>query len=225
MVHVDARISCQVIFHGANAYIFIYFNSISRVIKMNACLRILFMKRTQLKTKVACSCPSFSAVTKPQSQSLPGVGQHWWYRIPPIILLNWVCAEPCKACTLECPHPNWLSCHSKKYVFPSMLWSDFNGTFCTLGDRKYDKDPAFRKFKQQLYHSSISAILSTLKPAMLKPAVYRCPDGHFRRIIFGIGPFIADYPEQVMLAGIKQGWCPRCVSLSFFSSFHLLIPS
>jgi hypothetical protein len=55
---------------------------------------------------------------------------------------------------------------------------------------------------------------------MSKPAVYRCPDGHFRRVIFGIGPFIADYPEQVMLTGIKQGWCPRCVSI-----FFQLIPS
>ena len=69
MVHVDARILCRVIFHGANAYIFIYFNSISRVIKMNVCLRILFMKKTQPKTKVACLCPSSSAVTKPQSRS------------------------------------------------------------------------------------------------------------------------------------------------------------
>ena len=54
---------------------------------------------------------------------------------------------------------------------------------------------------------------------MSKPAVYRCPDGHFRRVIFGIGPFIADYLEQVMLAGIKQGWCPRCVTF-----FLQLIP-
>ncbi|KAF8810698.1 hypothetical protein BYT27DRAFT_7253435 [Phlegmacium glaucopus] len=80
-------------------------------------------------------------------------------------------------------------------------------------DCKYDKDPTFRKFKRQLYHSSISAILSTLKPAMSTPAVYRCPDGHFRRLIFGLGPFIADYPEQIMLAGVKQGCCPRCTAL------------
>jgi hypothetical protein len=46
---------------------------------------------------------------------------------------------------------------------------------------------------------------------MSKPAVYRCSDGHFRRVVFGLGPFIADYPEQVMLAGVKQGWCPRYV--------------
>jgi hypothetical protein len=56
---------------------------------------------------------------------------------------------------------------------------------------------------------------------MSKPAVYRCSDSHFRRVIFGLGPFIADYPEQVMLAGIKQGWCPRYVlhlSTVFFCS-------
>ncbi|KAF8954718.1 hypothetical protein BDZ97DRAFT_1908047 [Flammula alnicola] len=80
-------------------------------------------------------------------------------------------------------------------------------------DCKYDNDLNFCRFKRQLYHSSISAILSTLRPAMKTPAVYRCPDGHFRHIIFDLGPFIADYPEQVMLAGILQNWCPRCTSL------------
>ncbi|KAF8810923.1 hypothetical protein BYT27DRAFT_7221766 [Phlegmacium glaucopus] len=43
---------------------------------------------------------------------------------------------------------------------------------------------------------------------MKTPAVYRCPDGHFCRVIFDLGPFIADYPEQVMLAGVLQNWCP-----------------
>ncbi|KAF5330759.1 hypothetical protein D9619_005328 [Psilocybe cf. subviscida] len=80
-------------------------------------------------------------------------------------------------------------------------------------DRKYDNDPAFRKFKKQLYHSSIACILQSLRPAMTTPVVLRCPDGHFRRVIFGLGPFIADYPEQVFLTGIKQGWCPRCTAL------------
>jgi len=39
--------------------------------------------------------------------------------------------------------------------------------------------------------------------------VARFPDGHFRRVIYGLGPYIADYPEQVLLAGVVQGWCPR----------------
>jgi Plavaka transposase len=43
------------------------------------------------------------------------------------------------------------------------------------------------------------------------PEVVQCPDGHFRHAIYQIGPFIADYPEQVVLAGIVSGWCPKYV--------------
>ncbi|KAJ6524384.1 hypothetical protein DFH09DRAFT_1286341 [Mycena vulgaris] len=81
-------------------------------------------------------------------------------------------------------------------------------------DRKYDNDPQFRTFKKQLYHASFAAILATLKPGMTTPVVRRCPDGHFRRSIIDFGPFIADYPEQVMLAGIVQNWCAKCTALS-----------
>ncbi|KAJ7710163.1 hypothetical protein B0H14DRAFT_3641076 [Mycena olivaceomarginata] len=81
-------------------------------------------------------------------------------------------------------------------------------------DRKYDNDPGFRKLKRQLYHASLAAVLSTLKPGMTTPVVRRCPDGHFRRIIYDFGPFIADYPEQVMLAGIVQNWCATCTAMA-----------
>jgi hypothetical protein len=80
-----------------------------------------------------------------------------------------------------------------------------------LADRKHDEDPVFRAFKKQLYHSSISAILRTLRPGMTKPIVRRCPDGHYRRVIYDLASFIADYPEQVYLAGIVQNWCPKSV--------------
>lgn len=91
------------------------------------------------------------------------------------------------------------------------------------GDRKYDNDPAFRTFKRQLYHESLAAILSSLRPAMIAPVVRQCPDGHFRRVIFGLGPFIADYPEQVMLAGIVQNWCPKWAQVfCYMMPNHLL---
>jgi hypothetical protein len=51
---------------------------------------------------------------------------------------------------------------------------------------------------------------------MTTPVVRRCPDGHYRRVVYDIGPFIADYPEQVMLAGVVQGWCARCGILLFY---------
>ncbi|KAF8807978.1 hypothetical protein BYT27DRAFT_7223733 [Phlegmacium glaucopus] len=73
----------------------------------------------------------------------------------------------------------------------------------------YDNDALFRKFKHQIYHASISAILKTLCKGMTKPVILCCPDGHYRHVIFNLAAFIADYPEQVALAGIVQGWCPK----------------
>ena len=47
---------------------------------------------------------------------------------------------------------------------------------------------------------------------MTVPEVVRCFDDHFRRIIYSLAPYIADYPEQVLLTCIVQGWCPRYIS-------------
>ncbi|KAH9970250.1 hypothetical protein BJV74DRAFT_784509 [Russula compacta] len=47
---------------------------------------------------------------------------------------------------------------------------------------------------------------------MTTPEVVRCPDGHFHRAVYGLSPYITDYPEQVWLASIVQGWCPKYVS-------------
>lgn len=80
--------------------------------------------------------------------------------------------------------------------------------------KEYSNDPTFRKFRRQLFHTSLQRILSTLKPYMENPKVTMCADGHFRRVIYGLGPYIADYPEQALLACVVQGWCPRYVSSS-----------
>ncbi|KAI9432522.1 hypothetical protein H4582DRAFT_1821021 [Lactarius indigo] len=79
-------------------------------------------------------------------------------------------------------------------------------------DRQYDKSQQFKTFKRQLYHESILAVLRPLHSGMTTPVIRRCPDGHFRRVIYDFIAFIADYPEQVMLMGIVQGWCPKCTA-------------
>ncbi|KJA19664.1 hypothetical protein HYPSUDRAFT_69092 [Hypholoma sublateritium FD-334 SS-4] len=58
----------------------------------------------------------------------------------------------------------------------------------------------FRKFQRSLFHGSLNQILQPLKQYMEAPEI----------TIYGLGPYIADYPEQVLLACIVQGWCPRC---------------
>ncbi|KAH9952265.1 hypothetical protein BGW80DRAFT_1261011 [Lactifluus volemus] len=44
------------------------------------------------------------------------------------------------------------------------------------------------------------------------PVIRQCPDGHYWWVIYDLMAFIADYPEQVMLMGIVQGWCPKCTA-------------
>jgi hypothetical protein len=46
---------------------------------------------------------------------------------------------------------------------------------------------------------------------MEKPDLALCPDSHYQKVIYSIGPWIADYPEQVWLSGIVQNWCPKFV--------------
>ncbi|KAN0133618.1 hypothetical protein V8E53_008565 [Lactarius tabidus] len=70
----------------------------------------------------------------------------------------------------------------------------------------------FRKFKQKLFHASLTKILSSLRPAMTAPELMRFGDGHYRRIVYGLGPYIADYEEQVLLSCIVRGWCRKCTA-------------
>ncbi|KAG2080026.1 uncharacterized protein F5147DRAFT_749411 [Suillus discolor] len=72
--------------------------------------------------------------------------------------------------------------------------------------------PTYQKYCRQLFHLSISKILENLRPGRTKPEVVRFGDGHYRCVIYGLGPYIADYKEQVLLACIVRSWCPRCMS-------------
>ncbi|KAG1734352.1 hypothetical protein EDD22DRAFT_982466 [Suillus occidentalis] len=70
----------------------------------------------------------------------------------------------------------------------------------------------FRKYCWQLFHSSLAKILENLRPSMTKPEIVRFGDGHYQCVSYGLGPYIADYEEQVLLACIVCLWCPRCMS-------------
>ncbi|RDX52407.1 hypothetical protein OH76DRAFT_1345325 [Lentinus brumalis] len=83
---------------------------------------------------------------------------------------------------------------------------------CPKSNKKHANSADFRKFRRQLFHSSLSRILRSLRSEMTEPVIVRCGDGHFRKIFFGLGPYIADYPEQALVASVVQGWCPICTA-------------
>ncbi|KAF7324410.1 hypothetical protein MVEN_02643500 [Mycena venus] len=64
----------------------------------------------------------------------------------------------------------------------------------------------FRTFRRNLFHGSVRRILQSLLPGMMQPEVALFGDGHYRHVVYGLGPYIADYPEQVLLACVVQGW-------------------
>ncbi|KAF8451037.1 hypothetical protein L210DRAFT_3609213 [Boletus edulis BED1] len=81
--------------------------------------------------------------------------------------------------------------------------------------KKHTNDACFWTFKKQLFLFSLSKILKTLKPGMTVPEVTMCVDGHYRKVMYGLGPYIADYEEQVILAGIVRNWS-LCSSILFY---------
>ncbi|KAG1885364.1 uncharacterized protein F5891DRAFT_1132834 [Suillus fuscotomentosus] len=63
--------------------------------------------------------------------------------------------------------------------------------------REHAKTELSHIFHHQLFHHSLSAILTSLKPAMTEYEVLCCADG----------PFIADYEEQLVLSYTMKNWC------------------
>ncbi|KAK6981749.1 hypothetical protein R3P38DRAFT_2578132 [Favolaschia claudopus] len=79
-------------------------------------------------------------------------------------------------------------------------------------DREHESSSEFRTFRRNLFHGSPKYIFESLRDAMETPEVVLFGDGHYRRVVYGLGPYIADYPEQVLLTCVVQGWCPRCTA-------------
>ncbi|CDO71501.1 hypothetical protein BN946_scf184909.g95 [Trametes cinnabarina] len=84
--------------------------------------------------------------------------------------------------------------------------------YAMLSERHHQNDATFRKFRRELFHTSLRVILDPLRQSMTTYEVLRCADGHYRRVVFSLGPYIADYPKQVLLACTVQGWCARCTA-------------
>ncbi|KAK1235839.1 hypothetical protein PQX77_000929 [Marasmius sp. AFHP31] len=79
-------------------------------------------------------------------------------------------------------------------------------------DRSYQDSAEFRRFRRHLFHQSLRHVFEHLRSYMTSYDVVKLSDGYYRRVIYSLGPYIGDYPEQVLLACIVQGWCARCTA-------------
>ncbi|KAI0739826.1 hypothetical protein C8Q80DRAFT_1222090 [Daedaleopsis nitida] len=92
-------------------------------------------------------------------------------------------------------------------------------------DRQYKDDPEFRKFRRKLFRTSLQYIFERLRPYMFTYDVAYCGDGYYCHVIYSFGPYIADYPKQVLLACTMQGWCPKYPFTAYFpcTDIHKLL--
>ncbi|KAG1810404.1 uncharacterized protein HD556DRAFT_1428451 [Suillus plorans] len=111
-------------------------------------------------------------------------------------------------------HPLYLSIRN---IHNSVRWAHRNGVvlirFLAIpkSTKEHNDDIKYRNFRWQLFQCSLAKIFESVKPFMENFDVTRFPDGHYQRTVYGLGPYIADYPEQILLSGVVQNWCPRCL--------------
>ena len=158
------------------------------------------LQRTMPMCTVQCWYQSYWAAIKPQ------------YRLQLVntTTIPFICQSAILTTILDGPTRMLLCCwHSSQFLKVSVSqYCHFYPTDRCTANHENEDTAEFRKFRRQLFHSTLAYILLSLRSGMLKPEVRRCPDGHFRRALYALTAYIADYPEQVLLSCIVQGWCP-----------------
>ncbi|KAG8795568.1 hypothetical protein FRC12_012665 [Ceratobasidium sp. 428] len=69
-----------------------------------------------------------------------------------------------------------------------------------------------QRLKADLVHRSMEMLLAPIKQASEEGVEMWCPDGRLRRIFPRIAAYLADWPEQCLMACTKQSSCPICTT-------------
>ncbi|KAG2049660.1 hypothetical protein BDR06DRAFT_984262 [Suillus hirtellus] len=126
---------------------------------------------------------------------------------------------------------NWVWDQADKIAKdPSTLRSTFVPVI--LGSDKTTVSVGMGNNKYYPLYASIGNIHNNVRRAhcngvavigfLAMPKIMHFRNGHYWCIIYGLGPYIADYEEQVLLACIVRNWCPKYV-FHLISDIHQMI--
>jgi hypothetical protein len=83
--------------------------------------------------------------------------------------------------------------------------------YLPVEDFKSVVDLAERKrLKGELVHRAMEILLEPLKRAGAEGVVMKCVDGGERRVYPILASYVADFPEQCLMACTSQSRCPMC---------------
>lgn len=89
----------------------------------------------------------------------------------------------------------------------------FTLTNAFIGLERHEQSDEYREWFRNSIHMVLEHVLAPLKSAMNDGIYLKCADGQTRLCFPILCQYLADYEEQVLLANIIRGGCPKCLGV------------